>query len=126
MCASGSVPVQHHALVSVATECGQDIAALLAEMQDESELFASPNTLAAVEQALLTMAHTLAQFRPTLRDHLTELDWAGWQALHAALLHRVTPRRELVWYGVQALVPATMGLLQRLWQRHPALLLTQP
>ncbi len=118
--------MQHHALVSVATECGQDIAALLAEMQDESELFASPNTLAAVEQALLTMAHTLAQLGPPLRDHLTELDWAGWQALHAALLHRVTPRRELVWYGVQALVPATMGLLQRLWQRHPALLLTQP
>jgi len=113
MCASWSVPVQHHALVSVATECGQDIAALLAEMQDESELFASPNTLAAVEQALLTMAHTLAQLGPPLRDHLTELDWAGWQALHAALLHRVTPRRELVWYGVQALVPATMGLLQR-------------
>jgi uncharacterized protein with HEPN domain len=115
--------VQHHALVSVATECGHDIAILLAEMQEESELFESTNTLAAVEQALLTMAHTLAQFGQPLRDHLVEVDWAGWQAVHWVLSQQVDPRRELVWYAVQALVPATMGLLRRLWKKHPAVLL---
>ncbi|WP_290874473.1 hypothetical protein [Aquabacterium sp.] len=115
--------MQHHALVSVATECGHDIANLLAEMEEEAELFGSPNTLAAVEQALLTMSHTLGQFSQPLRDHLVEVDWAGWQAVHWALSQQVEPRRELVWYAVQALVPATMGLLRRLWKKHPSVLL---
>lgn len=110
-------------LLQIADECGRDIDALLETLQDEAELFASPNTLSAVERHMQTMAYTLGQFDATLHQHVQEVDWVGWQAVHEALVHQLQPRRELVWYAVRALVPATRALLHRARRRNPGLFL---
>jgi len=115
--------VQDHEQVSVALECGHDIIALLAEMQDEAELFASANSLVAVEQCLLSMAHAIGCFEQALRARLVEVDWGGWRAVHRALVEQAEPRNELIWYAVQALVPATMGLMRRLWRQQANVML---
>jgi hypothetical protein len=99
--------------------CGDAIQALLAEMQDESELFASPNTLACVEMSLLAIAQTLDHLSPVLRARLAWIDWSGWSALRSQLELDVRPRREQVWYGVRSLAPATVELIGRLRRLEP-------
>lgn len=98
---------------------GRAIALLLAEMQGPQELFASPATLHAVEEQLRLMAATLAHLPAPLQLRLTELDWHGWSRLQQALQDGHTPRREEVWYGINALVPATLEMLARMRKRHP-------
>ncbi|MBG6079548.1 hypothetical protein [Rubrivivax gelatinosus] len=109
----------HQALYAIVMDAGSAVGELTRAMQGEDELFASPRTLAAVEAQLLTMAHTLGNLTPVLRDKLALADWAGWQALHTALREGQEPRREAVWYAVSALVPQTMGLLAELRRREP-------
>ena len=99
---------------------GHAISLLLAEMQDEDELFASPNTRAHVEAELLAAARTLAHLAPALRRRLVQVDWSGWQSLREALERGHRPRREAVWYGVRALMPATVHLLAEVRRRDPA------
>ena len=101
-------------------QCGRAIAALLAEMESEAELFASANTRAGVEAHLLVMAQTLAHFPPALQRRLLRVDWAGWQALQLLLEADGQPRREEVWYGVSSLMPATLYLISELRRRNPA------
>lgn len=98
---------------------GEAIALLLTEMQGAQELFASPATLHAVEDHLRLMAATLAHLPEPLQMRLTELDWHGWSRLQRALQDEHTPRREEVWYGIRALVPATLEMLARIRQRNP-------
>lgn len=98
---------------------GQAIAQLVAPMQSEQELFASPATLQAVEAHLRLIATTLAHLPEPLQMRLTELDWHGWSRLHHALDQPHSPRREAVWYGIQALVPATLEMLARVRKRYP-------
>lgn len=98
---------------------GEAIIRLLSEMQSEQELFASPATLHTVEEHLRLMATTLAHLPEPLQMRLSELDWHGWSRLQRALQDEHTPRREEVWYGISALVPATLGMLARMRQRHP-------
>ena len=98
---------------------GRTLALLLRELQDEDELFASPNTLAEVEQQLLIMAQTLSHLPEALQLNLPQLDWQGWGALQALLEQPGSARREAVWYALKALVPATLDMLHQLRQRHP-------
>ena len=98
---------------------GKAIALLVAPMQSEQELFASPATLQAVEEHLSLMAATLAHLPEPLQLRLTELDWHGWSHLQHALHNHHTPRHEEVWYGIQALVPATLEMLARMRKRNP-------
>lgn len=98
---------------------GQAIGVLLSEMQSEAELFASAATLQCVEAELLVMAQTLAHLAAPLHDRLPTLDWHGWQHLHHLLENQRQPRREAVWYGIQALVPATLALLAQLRRQEP-------
>lgn len=98
---------------------GKAIGLLLTEMQSEQELFASPATLHAVEEHLRLMAATLAHLPEPLQMRLTELDWHGWSRLQLALQDASTPRREAVWYGIRALVPATLEMLARVQRLHP-------
>jgi uncharacterized protein with HEPN domain len=99
---------------------GQALRLLLSEMQDEDELFASVGTLQYVEAQLLVIAQTLAHLAPELRDRLTQIDWYGWEHLRQLLERDARPRREEVWYGIQALVPATLELIAQLRRREPA------
>ncbi|MFZ3125379.1 MAG: hypothetical protein WA129_09785 [Acidovorax sp.] len=99
---------------------GEIMKHLLAELQGEEELFASANTLACVEMHLLRMAQTLAHWPEPLRLRLVQLDWHGWIRLQDLLEADGQPRREAVWYGIHALVPATLELIDRLRQQEPA------
>lgn len=99
--------------------CADAIQVLTAEMRDDSELFASPNTLAGVELSLLAIAQTLDHLAPALRGRLAWIDWNGWQALRRLLEHDVQPRREQVWYGIRSLVPATVHLIGQLRRHEP-------
>jgi len=98
----------------------QAIETLLGGLQCEDELFASANTLAHVEAHLLVIAQTLAHLPLVLRDRLTRIDcWMGWQALRLSLEKDVLPRHEEVWYGLSALTPATLDLIDELRRREP-------
>lgn len=99
--------------------CAQAIRTLLAELQGEEELFASANTLGHVEAYLLVIAQTLAHLSPPLHERLTQVDWLGWHALRGLLEQDAQPRREEVWYGVSALIPATAQLIDELRRREP-------
>lgn len=99
--------------------CGKNIAVLLAEMQGESELFASANTLQRVEAHLLVIAQTLDHLPEPLRQRLIQIDWHGWQCLQQLLEQDTQPRREEVWYGVRALVPSTLELIAKLRRQEP-------
>jgi len=98
---------------------GKSIAVLLAEMQSEQELFASANTLDRVEALLLVIAQTLSHLPEPLRQRLVQVDWHGWECLQQMLEQEVQPRRAEVWYGIQALVPATLELIAKLRRQEP-------
>lgn len=98
---------------------GETIGRLLAELQDEEELFASEATLHMVEAQLLVMSQTLAHLSPQLHQRLHRVDWQGWGQLHHLLESGEQPRREAVWYGVRSLVPATLELVADLRKREP-------
>ena len=99
--------------------CGKNIAVLLAEMQGEEELFASANTLLRVEANLLAIAQTLSHLPEPLRQRLLQIDWNGWECLQQLLERDAHPRRAEVWYGTQALAPATLELIAALRRQEP-------
>lgn len=98
---------------------GHVVCTLLAEMQSEAELFASANTLQRVEAHLLVIAQTLAHLPEPLRRRLVQIDWHGWECLQRLLEQDVQPRHEEVWYGIHALVPATLDLIAALRRHEP-------
>jgi uncharacterized protein with HEPN domain len=103
----------------IVSGCGEAIETLMAQMQSEGEFFASANTLACVEASLLAMAQTLDHLSPALRNRLAWVDWDGWRALRDSIEHDVQPRREEIWYGARALMPATLHLIERLRRVEP-------
>lgn len=109
----------HRMQCDIVHASGQAIGTLLAEMQNEQELFDSQGTLRWVELHLLVMAQTLAHLAPPLHRRLLQIDWHGWQHLRHLLEHNQHPRREEVWYGIQALVPQTLGLIAQLRRQEP-------
>lgn len=109
----------HRMQCDIVQACIQALRALLAEMQDEDELFASANTLQHVEIHLLVIAQTLAHLSPALRQRLTQIDWHGWQHLCQLLEQDIHPRREEVWYSIHALAPATLELIAQLRRQEP-------
>lgn len=98
---------------------GRSVMALLDELQGEAELFASANTLQQVERYLLVFAQTLVHLPEALRLRLVQVDWHGWSHLQALLEDDRQPRRAEVWYGTQALVPATLELMAKLRRQDP-------
>lgn len=110
----------HRMQCDIVRTAGQTIRTLLADLQNEDELFASTATLHAVEAQLLVMSQTLAHLAPELHVRLHRIDWQGWGQLHHLLEAGGQPRREAVWYGVRALVPATLELIADLRKREPA------
>lgn len=106
-------------LYDILMDTGRSIGQLTREMQDEDELFASTLTLRAVEAQLLIMAHTLGNVTPAMHGRLLQVDWIGWAALHDKLRNGIEPRREEIWYAVNALVPQTLDLLAELRRRQP-------
>lgn len=110
----------HRMQYDILQASGKVVSVLLAELQNERELFASANTLQRVETHLLVIAQTLAHLSPTLQRRLAQIDWHGWARLQQLLERDVQPRREEVWYGIHALVPATLELITQLRRQEPA------
>ncbi|MBQ0945872.1 hypothetical protein KAK07_21200 [Ideonella sp. 4Y16] len=99
---------------------GDALLALLSGLEDGAdELFASPNTLAAVEGHLLDIARTLAHLPPVVMLRLPQVDWLAWSAVLIALERQQSARREIVWYVASAALPATLVLLDELHRREP-------
>jgi uncharacterized protein with HEPN domain len=111
----------HLSLFEIIRKSGEAVLDLVVEMQGADELFASANTLQTIEDHLLVMSNTMAHLPPILHLRLPQVDWTGWGALHHALRPRQEPRRDIVWYAVCALVPATLVLLDKLQRREPEL-----
>jgi uncharacterized protein with HEPN domain len=109
----------HRSLYDIVMDTGRSIQQLTKEMQDEQELFASTLTLRAVEAQLLIMAHTMGNMTPALHQRLLQVDWIGWATLHDKLRNGIQPRREEIWYAVNALAPQTMQLLSDLRKKNP-------
>lgn len=109
----------HRSLFEIVMETGRSIGTLTQAMQHEAELFASTLTLRAVEAQLLIMAHTMGNLTPALHHRLLHVDWTGWAALHDKLRNGIQPRREEIWYAVNALVPQTMDLFAELRRKQP-------
>jgi hypothetical protein len=107
--------MQHDILLASARSL-QD---LLKEMQGEAELFASANTLQRVETYLLVMAQTLTHLPQPMQARLLQVDWHGWGCLQTLLESDGQPRRAEVWYGTQALAPATLELIGKLRRSEP-------
>lgn len=109
------------ALFDIVHTHGQQALKLVVALEEGAEeLFASPNTLAAIEGHLRQVATTLAHLPPVVMLRLPQVDWAGWAALLQALQQPSTPdRREIVWYAVCGLLPATLVLLDQLRDKEP-------
>lgn len=103
----------------IVRECADTVAALTREMQDENELFNSPNTLVYVEAHLLAVAQTLDHLAPAIQTRLGWIDWAGWHALRSALETDLQPRREQVWYAIRSLLPSSVHLIDQLRRLEP-------
>lgn len=108
------------ALFDIVHTHGDRALRLIGELQGGAdEFFASANTQAAVEAHLLQVAQTLVHLPPVVMLRLAHVDWVGWEALLSALRHDVVPRRDIVWYGLTGLLPATLALLDQLRAREP-------
>jgi hypothetical protein len=108
------------ALFDIIHTSGDQILKLLLALEGGSdELFASTNTLAVIEDHLYNVANTLAHLPQVVILRLPQVDWTGWQAAYLALRHKTEPRRDIVWYAVCSLLPATLVLLDRLREREP-------
>lgn len=104
----------------IVRQCAEAVERLTREMSGEPELFASRNTLAAVEAQLLTAAQTLAHLPAALQARLAWVDWRSWGELERLLADAGPARRDAVWYAVRALLPATVHLIEQLRRQEPA------
>ena len=66
------------ALFDIVHTSGQQALKLVVALEGGAdELFASPNTLAAIEDHLLNVATTLAHLPPVVMLRLPQVDWTG-------------------------------------------------
>jgi hypothetical protein len=115
------------ALFDIIHTSGNAVLRLLVALEGGAdELFASSNTLQVIEDHLFNVAHTLAHLPPVVMLRLPQVDWPGWQGVHLALRERGLPdapdpsaRRDVIWYAVCSLLPATLVLLDQLRSQEP-------
>lgn len=109
------------ALFDIIHTSGNQVLKLLVALEGGAdELFASTNTLSVIEEHLLNVANTLAHLPPVVMLRLPQVDWTGWDALFRALRRRTPDRRDIVWYAVCGLLPATLVLLDQLREQEPS------
>ena len=106
-----SAPLPIRILLHLVRGSGHAVLALTAAMEDEDEFFASANTLSTVESHLAVMAYWIGHMPAEAQGRWPALDWYGWAALHQDLACDAQPRREVVWYALRSLVPATLALM---------------
>mgnify|MGYP003705421335 CR=1 FL=1 len=108
-------------LVQIAEECAHEVLVLLRPLESENELFCSVNTLNAIVERVRMLASTLGQMGRPWTSVVPELDWPAWQRVHDGLGRSGPPDRDMLWFVVSSLVPATAMLLRQARHRHPGL-----
>jgi len=98
---------------------------ILTEGVTQADLLNSRLTRAETCRQLKILADTLAHVPDdepdTLRQHMPEIDWAGWRAARAALRTTGPQHDDALWFAVQSLVPATLSWLRVYRQSSPEL-----
>ena len=93
----------------------------LTEGLTESELLASRLTRNEVLRQLGVLASALRNLPEAATSAMSEIDWAGWRGLGAALRMSGAARDDALWFGVHSLVPNTLGWLRAYRQTQPEL-----
>jgi len=108
-------------LVQIAEECAHEVSALLRPMESEDELFRSANTLNAIVERVRVLASALGQMDQPWTCTIPALDWPAWQRVHEGLGRAGPPDRDMLWFVISSLVPATVVLLREARHQHPGL-----
>lgn len=109
------------ALLGILEQSGTAVM-ILVEDVDGEEFFASRLTRRTVEGYLTNMAESAANLPKGIKEHLAEIDWAGWSALRSAIKSGFSDQtNEAVWFAIQSLVPATLLWLRVYRQNEPQL-----
>jgi len=99
------------ALLGILEEAGTSILTLTESLEPE-EFFASRLTRQETLKQMRIMAETAANLPDELKQHMAEIDWAGWTGLGVQLTLAGDFERDALWFGIRSLVPATL-----MWMR---------
>ncbi len=94
---------------------------VLTESLERQELLRSRLTREEVRRQMVLLADTLLALPEAAREHMAEIDWAGWRGARLALELSGPQQDEALWFGVQSLVPATLSWLRVYRQERPDL-----
>ena len=99
------------ALLGIIEDAGVVILTLTEAVGPE-EFFSSRITQHEVMRHMRVLAETAANVPDELKRKLIDIDWAGWDVLCANLTLEGGFERDVVWFGVRSLVPATLMWLR--------------
>ena len=109
------------ALLAILEEAGTAVLTLT-EGVDEGEFFASRLTREESKRQVQTLARTTLQVPPECRRLMPEIDWDGWLKVgHDLPLKANEEGRELLWFAIRSLTPATLLWLRVYRQNQPEL-----
>ena len=107
-------------LIGLIQEAGEAVLTLT-EGLAQGELLSSRLTRAEVTRQLEVMASALRRMPPALMQAMPEVDWAGWRGVEVSLREAGPAREDALWFGVSALVPATLSWMRVYRQSSPEL-----
>lgn len=99
------------ALLGILEESGLAILTLTEGVEPE-EFFSSRITQQEVLRQLQVMAETAANVPGELKYQMAEIDWAGWSVLNMQLTVAGGFERDVLWFAVRSLIPATLMWLR--------------
>jgi len=89
----------------------------MTEGLEQEEFFASHLTRQEVLRQLRSMSDSVGNLPAATRAQLAEIDWAAWSVLGLELKKAENHGREVIWFAIQSLVPATL-LWLRVYRKH--------
>lgn len=111
-------------LLQLVQDAGEAVL-ILTEDVTQDALLNSRLTRTETCRQILCLADTLVSMGDegpgTLREHMPEIDWAGWRATRRALGAAGPQHDDALWFAVQSLVPATLNWLRVYRQSQPEL-----
>lgn len=113
------------ALLAILEEAGTAVLTLT-EGVEEAEFFASRLTREESQRQVHTLARTTLQVPPECRRLMPEIDWDGWQKVAHDLSGKSgqsggEEARELLWFAIRSLTPATLLWLRIYRKNQPEL-----
>ncbi len=99
------------ALLGILEEAGTSILTLTEGLEPD-DFFASRLTRRETLTQMRIMTKTAANLPAGIKQHMAEIDWAGWSGLGVQLTLADDFERDALWFGIRSLVPATL-----MWMR---------